>query len=521
MSYLLDGIHEDLNRVKHKPYFEAKESEGRPDSEFAAECWENHLKRNRSIIVDLMHGQYKSKLVCPDCHKVSITFDPFCTLSLPVPFYKPTTVSIYFIYKDCSHRSHIKVSINLMPQSPASEILTLLAKSLQIPEEAMEIKILREHKIVEYDLSKLSIKDLNSNDGIPFVYQIHDPNYDHSLESFNTSKMIRTEVIIIQEQRKHIFSQTLSFHRLLYLNKEMTLKELHLQVFSIMRPHLAYFVNSDESSKVKLDIGEEHLNLQSVEKQYEELLSVDGPRVVPYLLAYKKSEDDDYIAIPYTEKKRIGDLFNIIPDESLMITLILNQKVRYEVMKLNKCKEHEPIGMSLNESKAHSIYECFDMFIKPEILDKENTWYCGNCRDHKQATKTLELFSTPKILVIHLKRFKTNRVSSIGTFFFTSSSSKITTLIDFPVNGLDLRTYLHGKYDKEPIYDLFAISNHYGGMGGGHYTAYCKNPRKNCWYDFNDSNVSRQDPEQLVTTAAYVLFYKRRSNDESSPANGE
>lgn len=39
------------------------------------------------------------------------------------------------------------------------------------------------------------------------------------------------------------------------------------------------------------------------------------------------------------------------------------------------------------------------------------------------------------------------------------------------------------------IYDLFAVSNHYGGLGGGHYTATCKNYKNSLWYDFNDSNV--------------------------------
>ena len=54
-------------------------------------------------------------------------------------------------------------------------------------------------------------------------------------------------------------------------------------------------------------------------------------------------------------------------------------------------------------------------------------------------------------------------------------------------------TYIEPKVDKpakcsvEPLYDLFAVSNHYGGLGGGHYTAYAKNNGK--WYDFNDSSV--------------------------------
>jgi ubiquitin carboxyl-terminal hydrolase 6/32 len=63
---------------------ELKESDGRPDHEVAKEAWENHLRRNRSIIVDLFQGQLKSTVTCPDCGKVSITFDPFMCLSLPL-----------------------------------------------------------------------------------------------------------------------------------------------------------------------------------------------------------------------------------------------------------------------------------------------------------------------------------------------------------------------------------------------------------------------------------------------------
>lgn len=97
LAFLLDGLHEDLNRfaslfwinpnarVTKKPNVTVKESDNRPDDEVAAESWEDHLKRNKSIIVDLFQGQLKSTLVCPQCHHVSTTFDPFMYLSLPLP----------------------------------------------------------------------------------------------------------------------------------------------------------------------------------------------------------------------------------------------------------------------------------------------------------------------------------------------------------------------------------------------------------------------------------------------------
>jgi ubiquitin C-terminal hydrolase len=53
LAFLLDGLHEDLNRVKCKPYVEAKDGDGRPDEEVADEYWHYHLARNDSVIVDV------------------------------------------------------------------------------------------------------------------------------------------------------------------------------------------------------------------------------------------------------------------------------------------------------------------------------------------------------------------------------------------------------------------------------------------------------------------------------------
>lgn len=85
LAFLLDGLHEDLNRVHSKPYVELKDSDGRPDEEVAKEAWDNHLKRNKSIVVDLFQGQLKSCVRCLQCDHVSVRFDPYTFLSLPIP----------------------------------------------------------------------------------------------------------------------------------------------------------------------------------------------------------------------------------------------------------------------------------------------------------------------------------------------------------------------------------------------------------------------------------------------------
>ncbi|GAB66901.1 ubiquitin carboxyl-terminal hydrolase 2 [Plasmodium cynomolgi strain B] len=87
LAFLLDGLHEDLNLIQKKPYYEEKLQGGldKPDIDVAEASWNRHKEINNSIIVDLFQGQYRSRLQCPKCKKVSIAFDPFMYLSIPLP----------------------------------------------------------------------------------------------------------------------------------------------------------------------------------------------------------------------------------------------------------------------------------------------------------------------------------------------------------------------------------------------------------------------------------------------------
>lgn len=68
--------------------------------EVAEEAWRNHRRRNDSVIVDTFHGLFKSTLVCPECHKVSVTFDPFCYLSVPLPVSMERVMEVFFVSLD-------------------------------------------------------------------------------------------------------------------------------------------------------------------------------------------------------------------------------------------------------------------------------------------------------------------------------------------------------------------------------------------------------------------------------------
>lgn len=83
-QFLMDGLHEDCNRVTSKPYVEEVEGFGMADEKAAVQTWRNHLLRHDSIIVDRCQGMHRSHLTCPSCGRESIKFDVFSTISLPL-----------------------------------------------------------------------------------------------------------------------------------------------------------------------------------------------------------------------------------------------------------------------------------------------------------------------------------------------------------------------------------------------------------------------------------------------------
>lgn len=91
-----------------------------------------------------------------------------------------------------------------------------------------------------------------------------------------------------------------------------------------------------------------------------------------------------------------------------------------------------------------------------------------------------------------------------------------STLVRFPLTKLDLSRYQseHCKFSNAPssaVYDLVAVSNHFGGLGGGHYTAFGRTSSdEKSWAEFDDSSAKYCSADHVVSSAAYVLFYNRK-----------
>ncbi|XP_061074407.1 ubiquitin carboxyl-terminal hydrolase 2-like isoform X1 [Conger conger] len=84
LRFLLDGLHNEVNRVTVRPRGHMEDFDHLPDDEKGKRMWNKYLEREDSKIVDLFVGQLKSSLTCSECGYCSTVFDPFWDLSLPI-----------------------------------------------------------------------------------------------------------------------------------------------------------------------------------------------------------------------------------------------------------------------------------------------------------------------------------------------------------------------------------------------------------------------------------------------------
>nr|XP_006820330.1 PREDICTED: ubiquitin carboxyl-terminal hydrolase 19-like [Saccoglossus kowalevskii] len=152
----------DMNRIKKKPYIESQDYDGRPDELIASEAWLRHKKRNDSFIVDLLQGQFKSKLVCPKCSKVSITFDPFMHLSVPLPK-KKRPLPVYFMYKE-PYKTPRKYVVEIPHDGIVDDVKSIMSEKTGIPTKNLRVFEAYKSKIHKIFTSGISLCNVSTND---------------------------------------------------------------------------------------------------------------------------------------------------------------------------------------------------------------------------------------------------------------------------------------------------------------------------------------------------------------------
>lgn len=466
LCYLLDALHEDVNRAAYPYPSEEEEEKTQSDEVKAAEMWAKHRRRSDSTIVDLFQFQIRSELTCPVCSRVSVTFDPIMYLTLPVPK-PPHSVSLTVLSSDFPRSSPKPMELEVEKSATIEELESALWTALQrtpseVPSCFCFADVYYGRVYRQFEPQNL-VSDFRQNDNIvafevPLCHGIR--LQDH----------VFIPLVCRKKQRPTTnSSQTWQYDkieppRIIAVPKNADNGE----VFAIMK-----------------DFAEHLLDACGIQQPwtFELLTNLDG----------------------YGD--RAGDL---LPNDRAIFKVPHQLAIDFDEYG-EQLKDAIPKASKRTSGSGPgtTLAACLAKSMEREVLSEMDSVYCKKCKEHRCQSKKLDLWSLPQCLIVHLKRFGRERLDG--------PLVKIGCAVDFPMN-LDLKEYMcsTGFMEGSTKYQLYGVINHHGNVGGGHYTANAVVVPPSAtslelgeWFNFNDSIVSKATEEDLDTQAAYVLFYRR------------
>ncbi|KAK6734014.1 hypothetical protein RB195_017656 [Necator americanus] len=627
LSFLLDGLHEDLNRVKSKPLTTTVEGDGRSDVDVSNEAWFNHTLRNDSIFVDLFHGQLKSRLQCPKCDRVSITFDPFVYLPVPFPKVKKST-TLYFWPIDPLLKP-LEITVQYSSEGTIQDLLGALSEVVRVPSKALRLVEVFSHRIQKIFSPSDKTSDICSGD-VLYAFQVHD--------AADCNEPV-IELLVVQRQ---LYSSTLRYacnecgkstgrlkaceacYNAYYCNKECQLANWNTgghrdecrrrttadhvgQPFMVSLPrsqltyqHLIRVLEarcrfsvdifqppqlsaSSEENDISIREGSDGSNqeekkvgappvLHRASASHSPSPSTAGstPRrqtVMPEqrkkpefkMFLVRKLADQAHVLGDTIVDDKTGEPLELESGTYLSINWYNLRNGRPFMSVENRralqidTERSEQLAKQLRKFTSGSssgdptLHDMLGMFSETERLKPEESWYCNKCRDHVEATKKLELFRLPPVLIVQLKRFVYT-----ATYQTMHRRSKDERRVIYPIANFDMSPFLaetapSGQNTVSefvsrtveymlhvmpvfmclicdscylcflfPVYDLTGVVCHSGSSYFGHYVSigrlagFDSTETVVDWRLFDDSIVSKQSVNNVQSDDAYLLFYKQR-----------
>ncbi len=536
LTFMLDTLNEDLNRVKEKPYIEMKEKQkDESDIEASERWWRNHLSRENSIIVDLFYGQFKSIITCPECNRISITYDPFMCLGLPIPSghfkikFKYFTNSLSEEYKQRNYFYEYELPINENTSIKEMKKRVVSSNKNSVPYDNLEAICFTKEKyfkkIIEEDETIFNYFDKGFEIAI---FQKYSSKISDDVDNLKTLYLFPVE--FVQERNFLFMSKTstklLSYPELISLNPNQTINDLYMTVFKIYRKIIPDIDKQSTYSKFVENIN----NQNYVKTEFQKYFATSSEERFPFRLHIINNIPDSQsyfsskINCEYCNTKcencpvlndefSLTDKLEYLFDKQMIPRPFLLYVEFSNYFKNTRIYENIEMPLNLNnknlitKQEEISIYDCLDLLRTEERLEKENAWYCSGCKKHQEAFKKMELYKVPNYIIVQFKRFK---IKTTNVVIGMISNRKNDVFIDYPLEGLNLSEYIVGDDKNQAIYDLVGISQHFGSLSSGHYTALCRN--FNNWYEFDDSRVSKVSESDVVNDSAYMLFYKKRKS---------
>ena len=558
LVFLLDMLHEDLNRG-----IQIYEKMAERDNPSASECWRHYLKRNNSIVVETFTGLFKSKIICPHCNKVSITFDPFLVCPVPIPQIKKKTIDLKIIKKE-AHLPAETISYRFLSDSNClSEMIKDVKSQFSLDFELFEWDEKNLSPITEsFKMTNLIKKELKARQSSLLAFEKFRKDSPQILCLLFFYKIVASAGILSTSNKTNVSN----FPRLLPLFSESHANPHKL--YEAISLYLQVFLNEMEKN------SELRKNTQEKPNNFFSKLFSNAKSSYPFKLVMKANNETLNPANTQNFSEKLIEI---------EVIWIEDPPKTFDCFTFDK----NPIEIGLLPEKEQtkssvSIYDCLQYFSKEERLDEKNQWKCPDCKNLQRAIKKMEIYQSPPILIIQLKRFKTNK---------SIQKSKIIDLVDFPVGtDMDLTNFVinhdlleriipetlpkaqeidtqesmmslnrygrflcsnhkifhrvmpkklddnddllfeedeivtistdntfnkekSSKMETDPLlYELIGVIEHKGNLGYGHYIAKCRNFITKKWHVFNDENVSEENESEILSNNAYILFYKRKKN---------
>eukprot|EP01156_Anaeramoeba_ignava_P006014 Anaeramoba_ignava/a347512_181.p1 GENE.a347512_181~~a347512_181.p1 ORF type:complete len:814 (-),score=231.02 a347512_181:166-2607(-) len=486
IGFLLDGLHEDLNKIIKKPLPQEVKTENKSDEELSRDFWSAHVARNDSVIVDIFQGQVKSRLHCPKCSKISITFDPVMYYSLPLPQINELRIPVTVVPLENPPTTYL-----IHAESPAhvNNVLEGISKCTKIPTDNLVLSEIFQKKI--YKNFSPSEKFNPSPRDVFFSYEVSPVNQEtENKRKRSLVSVLQYQFVQSKNQQKMSLSRIGNPLIIDFGGPEITLEKLREKIaqrFTHITSKLPDWETIKQNAKEN--------KFENIYSNWEFKNDPKNHFFCVFQIGYTSDLEKKFAGnetIPFPQRSTIG----IVWDPMLTSQELINDEILLQTIK------HESFVQYTKKKKADAtLFECVEQYITEEQLSSTDKWYCPHCKEFVQAYKKMDFWKMPNILIIQLKRFSYTRYYR----------SKIDKFIEFP-EILDLSPYISVQQETPPVYRLIAVSNHYGGYGGGHYTAYCFHEPSKKWYSFNDSSVSKISSfEETLSSAAYVLFYQKIS----------
>ena len=562
LIFLLNLLHEEINKEKvgqKNVFYEPPKGEDESDITASQRFWDLFRRKNNSIIIDLFYGQIKNSTRCLSCGHISTSFEVFNILPIEIPILKKINV---LLVPSNNIKKTIKLTLFISSTALFIDLGIYIKQYINTGFENFRI-ILVNYTTTNAKFVKMSENIFNTaKKGVILVQEISNTleeentveEIDEEKKEENNGEQEYEEIMdnfpfITSIKFKNfedlggiIDTNFKSYPRVFTMGPYTKIRGLRIKIFGFLCKYyplpesvinllktnnseyksLQEIINSYE--KDKIDIDEIELN-DIYYKQYNIIFNENYQKSMNITDSIKKdieiylnnfpfkcylisshSENDKLFFCnnnsenqsSFKDSQKINDIINLIRNKYKLTIYITKEeyiKPFNEISIIQSIKDN-----SIN--KVPTLNDALIHFSLHEKLEKENEYFCPNCKRNINAYHKSEIFYAPPYLIFAIKRFQRKYLSKTKVQLL-----KINSEFNYNINFINLEKFITGPKDPQKIYNLYAVNQHSGSNEGGHYNSACKNFGK--WYMFDDHAVFPCDEDMICVPEGYILFYRK------------